>query len=84
MTLKKQRKKEFKRYLSLNYPRPIAQYLARHDGVGLSHFGYEWVDDLTLGRTTYVNYDRKEVVYIDETTGRWESFELPNDASWYD
>ena len=75
MTLKKHRKREFKRLLSLGYPRPIAQYVARHDGAGLVRFGYRWVDDLTLGRSTYFNDVRREVVYIydDGHGGRWES-----------
>lgn len=80
MTLKKHRKKEFKRYLSLHYPRPIAQYLARHDGAGLERFGYRYAVD-EGDCTTYIHLQRKELVYID-ATGKWRSKELP-DGYWY-
>lgn len=88
MTLKKLRYKEFKRLVSLGWPRREASHYVRHGG--LSHLGYKSVDDLTLGRHTYFNKDKFQVVYIYED-GRWETIQLTKEewtplnlASFYD
>lgn len=81
MTNKKFRQKQFKRYLSLGYPRYVASRLAR--GKSLSELGFEYVDDLTPGRFTYFNEESRQVVRIDVETEIWDSFTLKDgDSIW--
>lgn len=80
MTRKKYRKKEFKRLVSLGWPRYVASRIVR--GKTLASLGYKNLDDLTLDRQTYYNSELNTIVYIsqDET---WEQVKVTKPLHYY-
>lgn len=64
MTQKKYRDREFRRLRKLGWPYHIASRGAKHGlANALHHYGWEYIDDLTLGRTTYYKEETDEVLY---------------------
>ena len=67
MTQKKYRDREFRRLRKLGWPYHIASRGAKHGLYeAIPHYGWEDMDDMTLGRTTYYKEETDEVLHLYE------------------